>query len=454
MSMSTTARVDLVVVGTGSAAGSVAYTCRSAGWTVTVIDSRPFGGTCQLRGCDPKKVLVGGAELVDWDRRMQGNGVPASGLTIDWPDLMRFKRTFTDAVPEQNERSFASAGIGMLHGRARFVDRTTLRVDDQTITGRYVVIAGGARRATLNIPGEEHLITSTQFLELDRLPGQIVFVGGGYIAFEFAHIAARAGAQVQIVHRGARPLQRFDPDLVERLVQATRELGIEVHLNTRADRIEKAADRVLVHTSTGPATRTFAADIAVHSAGRVPEIDDLDLEAAGVAWDKSGVSVNEYLQSITNPAVYAAGDAVASGGLPLTPVAGMQGAIVASNLLKGNHRTPDYRGIPSVVFTIPPLAGVGLQEAVARGQGLRFRARHEDTSAWYTARRVALRHSAYKVLVEEDTDRILGAHLLGVHAEEVINLFALAIRTGLKASDLKHMVYSYPTSSSDVVYML
>src|ERR1700674_119747 len=109
---------DLIVIGTGSAAGSVAYPCRSAGWSVTVIDSRPFGGTCQLRGCDPKKVLVGGAELVDWGRRTQSNGVPSLGLTIDWPDLMRFKRTFADPVPEQNERSFANAGIGPLHGRA------------------------------------------------------------------------------------------------------------------------------------------------------------------------------------------------------------------------------------------------------------------------------------------------------------------------------------------------
>ncbi len=166
--MSSSANVDLVVVGTGSAAGSVAYTCRSAGWTVTVIDSRPFGGTCQLRGCDPKKVLVGGAELVDWNRRMQSNGVSAPAVTIEWRDLMRFKRTFTDPVPEQNEQSFAHAGIGMLHGRARFLDQTTLQVDDQTITGRHVVIAGGARRATLNLPGEEHLTTSTQFHRLRR----------------------------------------------------------------------------------------------------------------------------------------------------------------------------------------------------------------------------------------------------------------------------------------------
>ena len=387
---------------------------------------------------------------------MRGNGVSADGLTIDWPDLMRFKRTFTDSVPEQNEHSFAAAGIAMLHGRARFVDRTTLRVGDDTISGRHIVIAGGARRATLNSPGEEHLTSSTQFLELGRLPAEVVFVGGGYIAFEFAHIAARAGARVQIVHRGARPLGRFDPDLVGRLVEATRELGVEVHLNTHVVAVEKQGDRVVVHASTQHATRTIETDMAVHSAGRVPEIDDLDLQAGVVtrASQTGGVCVNEFLQSVSNPAVYAAGDAAASGGFPLTPVAGMQGAIVASNLLKGNHRTPDYNGIPSVVFTVPPLASVGLQEAAAREQGLRFKTNYQDTSDWYSSRRVRLGHSGFKVLVEEGSGRILGAHLLGTHAEEVINLFALAIRTGLRSSDLKHMVYSYPTSSSDVTYML
>jgi glutathione reductase (NADPH) len=446
--------VDLIVIGTGSAAGSVAYPCRSAGWSVTVIDSRPFGGTCQLRGCDPKKVLVGGADLVDWTRRMQGNGAPAAGLTIEWPNLMRFKRTFTDPVPEQNERNFAEAGIGMLHGRAHFVDRTTLRIGDDTLAGRHVVIAGGARHAALNIPGEEHLTTSTQFLDLEQLPRRIVFVGGGYVAFEFAHIAARAGAQVQIVHRGERPLERFDPDLVRRLVEATRELGIEVHLQTQVEAVEKRGDGVLVHVSSGGQTSTIDTDMAVHSAGRVPEIDDLDLEAGGVTREPHGVSVNEYLQSVSNPAVYAAGDAVASGGYPLTPVAGMQGAIVASNLLRGNHRTPDYRGIPSVVFTVPPLACVGLQEATARAQGLRFRTKYQDTADWYSSRRVGLRYSGFKVLVEEETDHILGAHLLGAHAEEVINLFALAIRSGLRSADLRHMVYAYPTSSSDVTDMV
>jgi glutathione reductase (NADPH) len=452
--MTVTTNIDLIVLGTGSAAQNVAYPCRASGWSVAVVDSRPFGGTCENRGCDPKKVLVGVAELVDWSRRMQGKGVSAPGLSLTWSDLIRFKRTFTDPVPEGSEHSFAEAGIMMRHGRARFVDRTTVQVGGDTLVGRHVVIATGARHAPLGIPGEELLTTSTQFMELDHLPPRLIFVGGGYIAFEFAHIAARAGARVQILHRGARPLASFDPDLVAQLVQATSELGVEVHLGTAVTAIERQSTHLLVHARAGEQEHTVEADLVVHAAGRVPEIDDLDLDAAGVAREKGGVSVNTYLQSVSNPAVYAAGDAVASGGFPLTPVAGMQGDIVARNLLEGNRHTPDYTGIPSVVFTTPPLARVGLSEAAARAQGLRFRTHREDTSGWYSSRRVALAHTGSKVLVEEGTDRLLGAHLLGLHAEEVINLFALAIRTGLRASDLKMMVYAYPTSASDIGYML
>ena len=389
----TTTTVDVIVLGTGTAAQTVAYTCREAGWSVAVIDYHPFGGTCQLRGCDPKKVLVGAADLVDWSRRMQGQGVSAPGLSLSWPDLIRFKRTFTDPVPEQNEQSFAQAGIITRHGRAHFVDRTSVQVDGDTLVGRHVVIATGARHAPLEIPGEEQLTTSTQFLELEDLPRRIVFVGGGYIAFEFAHIAARAGAQVQVLHRGSRPLKQFDPDLVSQLVQATRELGVEVRLNTAVAAIERQGDHLLVHARTGAQEHTVEADLVVHAAGRVPEIDDLELEVAGVSHEKEGVLVNEYLQSVTNPAVYAAGDAVASGGFPLTPVAGMQGDIVARNLLEGNRHTPNYTGIPSVVFTTPPLARVGLLEDAARAQGLRFTTHHEDTSSWYSSRRVGLPHS-------------------------------------------------------------
>jgi glutathione reductase (NADPH) len=450
-----TVQADLIVLGTGSAAQSVAFPCRKAGWSVIVVDSDPFGGTCQLRGCDPKKVLVGVSELIDWGQRMQGKGLSAPAPALAWPEMIRFKRTFVGGVPAAMEQSFKEAGVLTVHGRARFLDPTSLRVGDETYVGKHVVIAAGARHAPLGIPGEEHLTTSTGFLELDDLPRRVAFVGGGYIAFEYAHVAARGGAEVSILHRGDRPLEGFDPDLVAQLVKITRGLGIDVQVRTSVTAVEMRGSDLIVHASTGEGRVEVATDLVVHAAGRIPEIDDLDLEAAGVTrGEKGGVSVNEYLQSVSNPAVYAAGDAAASGGLPLTPVAGMQGGIVAANLLNGNTRTPNYRGIPTVVFTTPPLARVGLDETTARAQGLRFTIRYEDTSGWYSSRRVAIAHTGFKTLVEKDTERILGAHLLGPHAEETVNIFGLAIRTGLSAPKLKDMVFAYPTSASDIGYML
>ena len=448
-----TKTIDLIIIGTGDAGTRVAHKCRSAGWEVAIIDSRPFGGTCALRGCDPKKVLVGAAELIDWHHRMEGKWITSGSIEIDWSALMRFKRTFTEPVPGNREQGFGEAGIATYHGHARFVDETNIQVGGEVLTGRHVLIATGAQPARLGIPGEEYLTTSEQFLELKELPKQIVFVGGGYISFEFSHIAVRAGAQVQILHRDARPLEGFDSDLVDQLVQATREIGVDVQLNCEVEAIENAADHLVVHAAGKDVQQTFEADMVVHGAGRWPELDDLGLEKAGVRWAKEeGVLVNEYLQSVSNPAVYAVGDSAASGGPPLTSVANVEGDIAASNLLKGNHRKPDYTGVATVVFTVPPLASVGLQEEAAKQQGLKFRVNHEETSSWYSSRRIAMKYSGFKVLVEEDSDRILGAHLLGPHAEEIINIFALAIRTGLRATQVRSMNYSYPSSSLEVIY--
>lgn len=276
-------------------------------------------------------------------------------------------------------------------------------------------------------------------------------------------MAARAGANVTILHRGARPLDNFDPYLVEMLLQRTRELGIDVRLQTKVEAIESSkVDNnnnigfiVYASNTNDGGKYKIEGDMVVHGAGRVPEIDDLDLGAGGVEREnKKGVKVNEYLQSVSNPLVYAAGDATTSGGLPLTPVGVYEGEIVAANLLEGNNVKPKSKGVPSVVFTIPPLASVGLQEDVARKQGLRFKTKKADTSSWYSSRRVGENYSGFKVLIEEDTDYILGAHLLGSHAEEVINIFAIAIRLGLKAGDIKQAIFSYPTTTSDLSYML
>lgn len=447
-------KYDLVAIGTGSAASAVASRCRAAGWKVAIIDSRPFGGTCALRGCDPKKVLVGAADAIDWARRMNGKGIRSEQLHIEWKELIQFKRSFTEPVPRSREESFRKAGIDSFHGRARFVGPNSIAVDDRVLESRYTVIATGQRPAELGISGQEHLTTSDQFLELDTLPRRIVFIGGGYIAFEFAHVAIRAGSLVTILHRGSRPLPRFDPDLVALLVEKTRGLGADVQVGTEAQRVEQFSGRLAVQAASGGKKRVFEGDMVVHAAGRVPEVEDLNLESAGIQWGrKRGVKVNEFLQT-SNPAVYAAGDAADTSGPPLTPVAGYEGGIVASNLLNGNRRKPDYSGIPTVVFTIPPLASVGLSEEMARQQGLRFRTKHERTSNWYSSRRVGETCSGYKVLVEEGTDRVLGAHLLGGDAEEVINLFALAIRSAIPATNLKHALFAYPTHASDVAYML
>ncbi len=419
-----------------------------------MIDKRPFGGTCALRGCDPKKVLVGAVEAVDAARALSQNGVRVEGLGIDWPALMRFKRRFTDPVPSTRKAALARARIATFDGVARFVSRSQIIVGGETIEAtRAVAIAVGARPAVLPIDGREHVITSDEFLELDALPGSVAFIGGGYISFEFAHVAARAGARVTIIHRGAHPLERFDPDLVERLVARTRALGIDVRLRTEVRRVEAGDPRRVVCASDGTEA-VVDADLVVHGAGRVPDLDELDLEAAGVKYSPDGVAVNEYLQSVSSPMVYAAGDCADTPGEPLTPVAAYEGRIVAANLLEGHHVKPEYGAVPSVAFTVPPIARVGLDEEEALRSGLRFRTRHEDTSGWYSSRRVGERYSGFKVLVEEGSERLLGAHLFGPHADETINLFALAMRAGVPASRFKQMLWAYPTHASDTAYMV
>jgi glutathione reductase (NADPH) len=449
-------RFDLVVVGSGAGGSGAAYRCRRAGWRVAVLDDLPFGGTCALRGCDPKKVLVGAADLVACSGRMQGLGMSVT-TSIEWPTLMRFKRRFTEPVPSARLAAFQKAGIVTLQGQARFLSPERVAVGDEILESRHFLIAAGARPRPLGFPGESHLITSTDFLELDRLPERIAFVGGGYISFEFAHVAQRAGSQTTILDRG-EPLERFDQDLVRRLVQHTKEIGGGVQHHTAVTAIEHKGDhyQLLLETVDAPGSGMMEADLVVHGAGRVPHTEALELGNAEVATDADGgVLVNEFLQSVGNPRVYAAGD-VASipGKLQLTPVAAYESTIVASNLLKGNSRTPDYRAIPSVVFTVPPLARVGLTEVEARSQNLDIQIKGEDTSLWYSNRRVNEACAMFKTVVENGTDRILGAHLLGPHADEVINLFALAIRQGLPATALTHQLYAYPTSGSDVPYML
>lgn len=443
---------DLIIIGTGTAAMVAAMRVRSAGRTVAVIDEKPFGGTCALRGCDPKKMLVAGAEVIDAVRRMSGNGAEGE-VRINWPDLIRFKRTFTDPVPEKHERRYQEKGIDTFHGAAQFTGPNTIMFDATELSGRHVLIASGAQPMQLGIPGEEHLIDNEGFLAMESFPRRIVLVGGGYIAAEFSHIAARAGAEVTILQRGPRMLTHFEPELVGWLMDAFEAVGVDVQTSTTVTAIERDGEVFTVRAKARGKEVTFSADVVVHAAGRVPAIERLNLPAANIATEQGRLTLNEHLQSVSNPSVYAAGDA-AHMGPPLTPVSSHDAKVVAANLLNGNQQKPDYRGVPSVAFTLPPIAAVGMGEQQVEGSGLRYRVKSERTSDWFTARRVAEPVYGYKTLIEEDTGRILGAHLVGPHVDETINIFGLAIRHGLTADDLKSTMFAYPTGASDIGYML
>ena len=446
-------RYDLVVIGTGTAAIVGAMRARSAGWSVAVTDFRPFGGTCALRGCDPKKMLVGGASALDHARRMQGKGL-SGDVRIDWPALMALKRDFTDPIPAKHEQRYHEKGIDTYHGRARFADRQEVEVAGMRLQAKHVLIASGAEPVRLGIPGEEHLISSEQFLALEHLPRRIALVGGGYIASEFSHIAARAGAQVSVLHRGTQLLKGFDPDLVTWLMEAFARVGIDVRTQTAVKKVEKANGAYRVRATSNGQDAAFDADIVVHCAGRAPDFSAMDLPAAGIAVETDGrLRLNQFLQSASNPVVYAAGDA-AQIGPPLTPVSSHDAKVAVANMLKGNHARPNYAGVPSVVFTIPPLAAVGMSEKQAAQSGVKFRVKSEKASDWFTARQAAEPVYGYKTLVEEPTNRILGAHLVGPNADEVINVFSLAIRNGLTADALKSTMFAYPTAASDIGYML
>ncbi|MBD3181579.1 NAD(P)/FAD-dependent oxidoreductase [Candidatus Poribacteria bacterium] len=444
-------KFDLVVLGTGPAGNNVTYKCKEAGLSVAVIESGSPGGTCSQTGCDAKKPLVNTAEILDWFNRMQGKGIEGKGY-IDWQKLIEFKRVFTKPIPGDTRDKLTRNKIHLFEGKPKFVDENTFQVGEEIISARWIVIATGARTKELNIQGEEMVLTSDQFMELDKLPEDIVFIGGGYVSFEFAHVAARAGADVTIIEKNERMLENFDQDLVRLLIKSSEASGIEVEKGKCVDCVRKVNEKFLAECNKG--RNIFEADILVHGAGRIPNVDGLDLSKANIEFGPDGIHVNEYLQSVSNPAVYSAGDVSATDGLPLTPVATLEGAIVASNILENNSKTVDYTGVSTSLFTVPALVSVGLTEKQAEEKGLDVTVNYENTSDKKLYQQLGAEYSAYKVLVDNKTEDIVGAHILGPDAYEVINIFAIAMRAGLNSNDLKKAVLAYPSKISTVKWML
>ena len=448
-----TKEYDLIVLGTGDAGQTVALEAAKERWKVAIIEKKAIGGTCALWGCVPKKVLISGEELANFSQRMAAAGL-SSKTTPDWSELMAFKHRLTRSFSQDSRSRLQKHGIDIYEGTASFVGEVAIRVGEALLQSTYIHIATGACPRQLSIPGEEFMTTSSEFLYLEDLPQRVVFIGGGYISFEFAHLAARYGRNVTIIHRSAEVLKKFDPDLVALLVKASELLGITVAINQPPVRIEKKKDELVVIVLADGEEKEYHADMVVHGAGRVPDISDLNLEAAGIVTSRDGIIVNKYLQSISNPRIYAAGD-VAAGGLPLTPVAMVEGKVAADNLIYGLKRLrADYRVVPSVVFTLPKLASVGLQESEANKQGLQHDVKFRETADWLHNLRINEPFAGFKIILDRSTGRILGAHLLDSHADDLINLFALAMQHNLTAADMKQVLYAYPTASSSVQYMV
>ena len=444
---------DVVVLGAGNAGIAASNVVREAGRSVALVEERDAGGTCPLRGCVPKKVLVAAAEVLDIIRRADRHGISVGRPQLDWKKLIQRKRTFVEGVPAQLERGFWEQGIEYLRGSARFTGPHEVAVSGDTLRASSFVIATGSRPRRLPIAGFEHAITSDDILEMEELPSELVFIGGGVIAMEFTHVFARAGTKVTILEAMPRLLPMFDAEVVEQLSQLTRGLGVEVHVGVKVEEIRRTGEGLEVRFEQNGTSRTLHASVVANGAGRAPALDGLDLARAGVKLEKGSPVVHPDLSAEGNPDLYFTGDA--DPGRPqLSPVATWTGRIAANNLLGHERIIPDYSSVPTVVFSIPAIASVGVSEEMAKQRGLRYELKREDMRSWRSGRTYAEDLAFAKVLMEPNGGRVLGAQLAGHDAQEMINVFAMAIRFGITARQLKEFVYAYPTFHADLSSLL
>jgi glutathione reductase (NADPH) len=284
-------------------------------------------------------------------------------------------------------------------------------------------------------------------------PGSVLFVGGGVIALELGHVYARAGTKVTILEVLPRLLPALDADAVEQVRQEGERIGIDVHTGVKVARAEKAGNQLRTTFAANGEEQAVVSDRVVNGAGRIANVDHLDLDAGGIKHDDFRISVDEHLRSTSNPAVHACGD-VLTGPPQLSPLATYEGMIVGSNIVEGPKHKPDYASLPTAVYTVPALATLGLTEAQAKEKGLQTKVTVSDMEYWFSTRTYAEIKAWGKVIVDEASDRILGAHMVGHAAEELINIFGLAKKHGITATQLRDFVYAYPSFSSDIKHML
>ena len=443
-----TSRFDVVIVGGGNAGFGASAVAHEAGKSIAFVEALDFGGTCPNRGCTPKKVLVAAAHALHEIELAPIHGIEVGKPKLDWGKLIDREKDMIGFIPDAMQAVAEKRGT-VFRGQAKFAGPNAIDVDGTTIEGNNIVIATGSKPRPLPIPGAELMITSDDVLSEHTLPKEAVFIGGGVIAMEFSHVYARAGAKVTILEALPQLLPRMDSDAVATIRGETERLGVTVKTGVKVKEISKANDRLCVSYEHDGGDQNIDAARVVNGAGRIANIDTLDLDAGNVKHDGLRIEIDQFLRSTSNPAVWVAGDALVQSA-QLSPVATYEGRVVGHNIVNGPTEKPDYSVLPSAVYTVPALSTVGLTEKEANDQGLQVKVTTSDMAGWFSTKTYAETVAWSKVLVDEANDRIVGAHMVGHQGEELIHLFALAMRHGISASDLKASPFAFPTFSADM----
>ncbi len=440
---------DLITIGAGSGGVAASRRAGSYGARVAICEGDRVGGTCVIRGCVPKKLLVYGSHFREEFEDAEGFGWTVGPRSLDWSTLVERKRREVDRLNGVYLRLLRDSGVTLLEGRATLVDARTVEVSGRRYSAKNILLAtGGKPSLPSDVRGIEHAITSDEALDLPGLPRRVVIVGGGYIGVEFASIFNAAGASVTMLIRGDAVLRGFDDDLRAAVTSALREKGVEVRCDLAVSDIERRLDTVNVMTTSG---ECLDADAVMFATGRVPNTRGIGLEAVGVTLDARGAVVVDERSRSSVEGVYAVGDC--TDRLNLTPVAIAEGRAVAESLFNNRPTVVDHRNVPTAVFCQPPAATVGLSERDARAQ-------HGEVDVYVTSFR-PLKHAVtgrgerttMKLVVDRATQRVLGCHMVGADAPEIIQGFAVAVRCGATKADFDATVGVHPSAAEEFVTM-
>ena len=441
---------DLFVIGAGSGGVRAARIAASHGAKVAIAEEYRVGGTCVIRGCVPKKLLVYGAQFAEDLEDCVRFGWDIEAKDFDWAKLRDNVAAEVDRLEGLFRDTLNGNDVDIFDSRARLKGGHEIEVDGKTVTAKYILIAVGARPRMPEIEGcEQHAITSNDVFKLDKLPKRVAIAGGGYIANEFAGIFNEFGSKVIVINRGDSILRGYDEQLRDRLLQISMTKGIHFEFNTRPTKIEKQDDGCIkLHMSDG---EDIVVDQVLFAVGRVPNTEDLGLDAAGVETYDGAIKVDEYSKSSVDH-IYAVGDV--TDRMQLTPVAIREGHCVADNLFDGQDRKVNYDCVPSAVYSHPPIAAVGMTESEARNKlGGAYKTYTSDFRAMKNVLAGRNERSLYKIITDANTDRIVGIHMIGPESPEILQAAAIAGKAGLTKSQFDDTVALHPTMAEELVLM-